>query len=214
MPDFSLEESFRRQGFKTVLGVDEVGRGCLAGPVVAGACLLKDGADRDALLTLGIDDSKRLTAERREVLAWIIPEFFVSSIGLASVDEINRAGIVRATARAMRRAIVNLKISRPIFILVDGYRVKFLPGGLKRQSNIIHGDQKSVSIAAASIIAKVYRDRLMKRLAGKFPLYNWGKNKGYGTEGHRLALGKYGLCRHHRIAFTGHLVINTSASLR
>lgn len=208
IPDFSFEESFWRQGIGTVAGIDEVGRGSLAGPVVAGAAFVKTPAAKEAILKLGIDDSKRLSAGKRRALAKIIPKYFFCAIGQASVEEINCVGIVRATGRAMRRAIIRIMNSefgiinrKSYFLIIDGYRMKYLPGGLARQLNIIKGDQKSVSIAAASIMAKVYRDTLMKRLGRRYPVYKWGSNKGYGTKLHLKALGKYGYCVLHRSVF-------------
>ena len=207
-PDFSFEESFWRQGIGTVVGVDEVGRGSLAGPVVAGAVFIKTPASKEAILKLGIDDSKRLSAGKRRALAKIIPKYFNSAIGQASVEEIDTLGIVRATGRAMRRAIIRIMNSefgimngKSYFLIIDGYKMKYLPGGLRRQLNIIKGDRKSVSIAAASILAKVYRDRLMANLSKQFPVYKWGRNKGYGTKLHIKALGKYGCCVLHRSVF-------------
>lgn len=208
LPGFAYEEIYWGKGIDYVIGVDEVGRGSLAGPVVAGAAFVKTPAAKEAILKLGIDDSKRLSAGKRRALAKIIPKYFFCAIGQASVEEINCVGIVRATGRAMRRAIIRImnyelriKNGNSLFLLVDGYKMKYLPGGLARQLNIIKGDQKSVTIAAASIMAKVYRDTLMKRLGRRYPVYKWGRNKGYGTKLHLKALGKYGYCALHRSVF-------------
>jgi len=210
MTDFYHEETFWRQGIDTVIGIDEVGRGSLAGPVVAGACCLKDQIFADLVLRLGIDDSKRLKAMRRMELSKIIKKYFQWGIGEADVIEINRWGIVRATGRAMRRALKNFQFpisnfqnNQKYFMLVDGFPVKYLPGGLKRQTAIIRGDQKSVTIAAASIIAKVYRDRLMIKLAREYPDYKWERNKGYGTGFHRRIIIKNGISLYHREKFIG-----------
>ena len=224
LPDFAFEEIYWGKGIDLVVGVDEVGRGSLAGPVVAGAAFIKTPAAKRAILKLGINDSKRLKEGKRRELAKIIPKYFNSAIGQASVEEINTLGIVRATGRAMRRAVNSILyqvssikhknnkipdtkyVIRDTFLLVDGYKMKYLPGGLRRQLNIIKGDQKSVSIAAASIIAKVYRDTLMKKLGRRYPVYKWGRNKGYGTKLHIKALEKYGYSDLHRSVFRWHVV--------
>ena len=248
-PNFSYEEELWNGGIYSVIGVDEVGRGALAGPVVAGAAVLKTKFQKKSknqiskkiqkpnsrinkILELGIDDSKRLTSRQREQIAREIPKYFLTGTGEASTSEINRMGIVRATSRAMRRAIwkirnpespdlfgageiqINFKIQNPdtkqnpskftlrnYFLLVDGRQVKYMPGGKGRQRAIIKGDQKSISIAAASIMAKVYRDRLMRKLSRQFRRYNWEQNKGYGTGIHRRAILEFGVCRLHRRVF-------------
>ena len=209
-PDFSIEQEYRDRGF-SVVGVDEVGRGALAGPVIAAAAFVKTTAAKAAILKLGIDDSKRLTAEKREMLLPFIEDYFLTSTGTSSVTEINKYGIVRATNLAMRRAVRNLYSAHPpgvfhtrgVCILVDGYPVKNLPGGLARQKAIIKGDRKSISIAAASIVAKVYRDKIMKSLGRLYSKYRWRQNKGYGTQFHRRALKNHGVCEQHRLLFDG-----------
>jgi len=200
-PDFRFEKGYWKKGYGVVIGVDEVGRGALAGPVVAGAVALKRG---DSLLGIGIDDSKRLAAKKREGLAKIIRKDAAVGIGEVGVAYINRHGIVKATQKAMRKSIANLKLHKnpKIFVLVDAFHVKYIPGvGLENQKAIIKGDQKSISIAAASIIAKVYRDKLMVRLGKKYPKYKWRENKGYGTEKHLAAIKKHGPTKLHRLAF-------------
>ncbi len=222
-PNFSYEEKYSSLGYNLVIGVDEVGRGAFAGPVVAGAVVLKVESAKLKVQSLGIDDSKKLSPHKREKLVPCIRKYFYCGIGQASVAEINRLGIVKATEKAMRRAINQLIALNPkskipsskqipnpnfqnpkqtTFILVDAFYVKYVSGvGLKNQKAIIHGDAISISIAAASIIAKVYRDNLMEKLARKYPKYHWGKNKGYGTEVHRNMIRKYGLTKLHRIQF-------------
>lgn len=174
-------------------GVDEVGRGALAGPVVAAAVILSPHAEID-----GVDDSKKLTPRRRERL---VPEiksrslaWAVSAAGLRFIDQHN---IANATFHAMRQAVRRLRI-QPELVLADGWRI---PGiGLPCQG-IIAGDAKSLSIACASIIAKVWRDRLMTRLAGRYPGYGLDRHKGYGTAAHLRALKKLGASPIHRRTF-------------
>ena len=215
LADFSYEEKLWRQGIEAVIGVDEVGRGALSGPVVAGAAMLKfkiqNSNDKSnskfkKILRLGIDDSKRLKSRERVRLVSEIRKYFFTAIGEATVEEINTLGIVGATGRAMRRAIKNFQLLNNFFLLIDGYVVRNLPGGKKRQMGIIKGDRKSVSIAAASIVAKVYRDRLMRRLSRQFPVYKWGLNKGYGTLVHRRALELNGKCQHHRLLYVDGII--------
>ena len=188
------ERGFWSRGIHVVAGIDEVGRGPLAGPVVAAAVILSPGSDG-----CGADDSKRLTAQQRAELA---TEIFRSAaavaIGAASAGEIDRINIRRATALAMRRALRRLPLE-PEHILVDGLAVPEL--GLEWQTAIVAGDQHVQSIACASIIAKVCRDRLMERLAAKYPLYGWERNKGYATDEHREALRQHGPSPHHRRSF-------------
>lgn len=216
-PDFSYEKIYWKRGCHFVIGVDEVGRGAFAGPVVAAAAGLKSLkliANRlkteGNILNLGIDDSKRLSPQKREQLDPLIKKYFHLGIGEASVYEINRYGIVKAVEKAMREAIKKLIMqeckNERMFLLIDGFRVKYIPGiGLKNQMGIIRGDQKSISIAAASIIAKVYRDSLMAKLSKGFDKYNWSKNKGYGTKEHREAIAKYGVCNLHREKYIDNL---------
>jgi ribonuclease HII len=171
-----------------------VGRGPLAGPVVAAAVVLSAGSDG-----CGADDSKRLTAQQRAELATeIFRTAAAVAIGAASAGEIDRINIRRATALAMRRALRRLPLE-PQHILVDGLAVPEL--GLEWQTAIVAGDQHVQSIACASIVAKVCRDRLMERLAVKYPLYGWERNKGYATDEHRDALRRHGPSPHHRRSF-------------
>lgn len=188
------EREFWSRGVQWVAGIDEVGRGPLAGPVVAAAVVLKPGSDG-----CGADDSKRLTAQQRnEIAAEILRSAAAVGIGAASAAEIDRVNIRRATALAMRRALRRL-CPAPEHILVDGLIVPEL--GLEWQTAIVDGDQHVHSIACASIIAKVCRDRLMERLARRYPVYGWDRNKGYATEEHREALNRHGPSPHHRRSF-------------
>lgn len=188
------EESLRQKGFSKVAGVDEAGRGPLAGPVVAAACILPQGAFIESL-----NDSKQLSAEQRERLFEEVVSlkgiFF--GLGSASVSEIDRYNILRATLLAMRRAVLALKI-QPDYLLIDGNRG---PKFSVPVETIVAGDAKSVSIAAASILAKVTRDRLMEEIDQKFPLYGFKRHKGYGTEEHRQAIMTHGPCPVHRKSF-------------
>lgn len=181
-----------------VAGVDEVGRGCLFGPVVAAAVILPTDVS-EQLIAAGVKDSKQLNASQRSRLALLIKDLAIDcKIGMASVKEIDRLNILQASLLAMKRAILKLKI-QPELCLIDGnQRVPFLPFP---QETIVKGDSKSVSIAAASIIAKVWRDDLIVRLAAKYPYYDLTNNKGYGTAKHRLGLQLYGASRQHRQSF-------------
>ncbi len=177
-----------------VAGVDEVGRGPLAGPVVAAAVIFPENCVID-----GADDSKKLTAAEREDLFTVIMERAVCvRLGAASSREIDRINILRATGLAMRRAVSGLYPAAE-HLLVDGLPMPEL--GLDRQTAIVGGDGAVHAIACASIVAKVCRDRLMCRLAARYPLYGWESNKGYSTPGHREALLLHGPTPHHRRSF-------------
>jgi ribonuclease HII len=192
MPDFVFEA--RAEGL--VCGIDEVGRGPLAGPVFAAAVVL----DRKRLprrLRRGIDDSKKLDRETREEYAAALRRVAIFGLGAASVAEIDRFNILQASFLAMRRALAALPV-RPTLALVDGNRAPHLPCAVE---TIIGGDGLSLSIAAASILAKVARDRLMQRLAGRYEGYGWHTNMGYATEEHRAAIVALGLTPHHRLSF-------------
>ena len=180
-----------------VAGVDEAGRGPLAGPVLAVAVVFPRGLPRD--LAQLIDDSKKLTAPARErALAALIRSGRAEiGIGAASVAEIDRINILHATMLAMRRAVMRLP-SLPDLVLIDGNRAPDLPCTTQC---CVGGDATSLSIAAASIVAKVTRDRAMHRLALRYPGYGWHENAGYGTAAHRAALHQHGPSRHHRAAF-------------
>ncbi len=192
-PHFKLEKASGGR----VAGLDEVGRGPLAGPVVAAAVVFPRGVPR-ALAKL-IDDSKKLTAERRLAASMAIYASGAAEIGVgaASVAEIERINILHASLLAMRRAVMRLP-SLPDAALVDGNQPPKLPCAVQC---VVGGDAISLSIAAASIIAKVARDRLMARLAVRFPHYGWETNVGYGTPAHCEAMARIGISAHHRRAF-------------
>lgn len=193
MPDFSLElESGGR-----VCGIDEVGRGPWAGPVMAAAVVLDRARTPDALCT-AIDDSKKLSAKRREELFDRILECAAGiGVGCAEVDEIDRLNILRATHLAMARALAALD-PPPASALVDGNQPPPLDCPVRC---VVKGDAVSLSIAAASIVAKVSRDRVMAALATAHPGYGWERNAGYGTAEHRAGLAQHGVTAHHRISF-------------
>jgi ribonuclease HII len=177
-----------------VAGVDEVGRGPLAGPVVAAAVILPEGCWIE-----GVDDSKKLTHDKRAALyEKIVSGCVCWGVGAASPTEIDRINIRRATALAMQRAIRHLSCP-PGHLLVDGLPVAEL--GLEWQTAVVDGDARVHCIGAASILAKVTRDRLMERLAARYPVYGWERNKGYGTAEHLEALERHGPTRHHRQSF-------------
>lgn len=189
--DFELECQSR--GYLRVAGVDEVGRGCLAGPVVAAAVILPAGE-----LPEGINDSKMLSPKRRAELSVLIKAIAVAhSIGFSTVEEIDEINILQATRLAMQRAVFALRPSAD-FLLIDG---KDLIDVSIPQRGIIRGDRLSVSIAAASIIAKVYRDDWMTELDAAYPGYEFAKHKGYGSEAHRRHLQAKGLSPVHRKSF-------------
>jgi ribonuclease HII len=173
-------------------GVDEVGRGCLAGPVVSAAVILKKNINLNLL-----KDSKKITFKKRVEIAKHIKLNSTYAIGLASVEEILNINILQASLLSMKRAI-NLLSIKPELILIDG---NFAPKGLKNFKTIINGDEKIKSISAASIIAKVYRDQLMIKLSEKFSNYAWERNFGYGTKAHIEGLKKFGITSHHRKGF-------------
>lgn len=186
-PDFQYEDECEGP----VAGLDEAGRGPWAGPVVAAAVIL-DRSDSPE----GLDDSKKLPARRREVLFQQIMGTAEVGIGIASVEEIDALNILRANDLAMCRAAAQIA---PTKLLIDGNRI---PKGLKVAAIcLVKGDSRSLSIAAASIIAKVTRDRLMLDLSRQFPGYGWETNQGYGTKGHRTGLERLGVTPHHRRSF-------------
>lgn len=194
-PTFKEENALWKRGYKFVAGIDEVGRGAFAGPVVVGAVVFP----RNFSPTDGINDSKLLKPRRREFLSRIIKkDAYCFSLAEISVWAINKYGIGKATQMAFRKAIRLLRV-KPDYLLIDAFYVRNM--NRKNQKPIKKGDQKSVSIAAASIVAKVHRDRLMKKLSVKYPQYKFAKNKGYGTKEHQKALKKFGLSRLHRTSF-------------
>lgn len=190
----ALERSLRTAGASHIAGVDEVGRGPLAGPVVVCAVIMP--ADRRAIA--GVTDSKQLkAAERERLAAQIQTEAVAVALTAASVAEIARWNIYQATARAMARAIGRLAV-RPDEVLVDGKPIKTL--GVPHHA-VVGGDATCYSIGCASIVAKVVRDRLMQRLAARHPGYGWESNAGYGTPAHIAGLREQGLTAHHRVSF-------------
>lgn len=199
MPDFLYENTAKQKGFTYVCGVDEAGRGPLAGPVCAAAVILKE----DAVIK-GLDDSKKLTEKKREELFDIIIEQSVAyGIAFASVEEIEEVNILGATYVAMCRAIEKLSI-KPDYVLIDGNRY---PPMLKTEGEtIVKGDSKSMSIAAASVLAKVSRDRLLLEYAKRYPQYSFEKHKGYGTKAHIEAIKRYGVLDIHRPSFLKKLI--------
>tara|TARA_B100000886_G_C20375020_1_gene471393 strand:+ start:323 stop:895 length:573 start_codon:yes stop_codon:yes gene_type:complete len=178
--------------YKIIAGVDEVGRGCLAGPVVSAAVILKKGVNLKNL-----KDSKKLTFEQRIDVSKDIKKNSFYSIGMASVREIEKLNILQASLLSMRRAILSLS-KKPDLVLVDGI---FAPQVLNKCKTVIKGDEKIKCISAASILAKVYRDKIMIKMSKKFKNYSWNKNFGYGTKQHILSLRKHGLTTMHRRNF-------------
>jgi ribonuclease HII len=193
MPDYSYEQAANASGFKYICGVDEAGRGPLAGPVCAAAVILPEGCEIE-----GLNDSKKLSEKKREALYPIILKKAVDYfIAFGSVEEIEEHNILNATYFAMNRAINGLK--QVDFALVDGNRV---PKDIKVPcATIVKGDSKSMSIAAASILAKVTRDRLLLEYDQKYPQYQFAKHKGYGTKLHTELIKEHGPCEIHRLSF-------------
>jgi ribonuclease HII len=197
-----FEKQAHDAGYRFVAGVDEVGRGCLAGPVVAGACIL----DISKPLPKGLNDSKKLTAAQRKRIAEELRENCVAyAVGSVDADEIDRINILQATFAAMRLAIDQLE-PQADFLLIDAVQLKGHP---LSQKSIIKGDAISASIAAASIIAKTHRDNLMSEYDKKFPHYGFASHVGYGTKQHFAALREHGPCRLHRKSFRGVLPIDS-----
>ena len=192
-PDYSLETSALSRGARVIAGVDEVGRGPLAGPVTAAAVILD--ASR---IPNGLNDSKKLTAKRREALSAELEAVAHIAVAHASVEEIDSLNILRASHLAMKRAVEGLPVT-PDYLLIDG---NLIPRGLSIPSEaVVRGDARSFSIAAASIVAKLCRDRIMWDLAQHYPGYGWETNMGYPSKSHRLALENLGVTPHHRRSF-------------
>ena len=193
------EEKAAAEGYKAVCGVDEAGRGPLAGPVCAAAVILPQGK-----IIAGVNDSKKLSEKKREALFEVIKAEALSyCIAYASVEEIESMNILNATMLAMKRAVEGLSV-RADFAMIDGNRLPQLDIDAEY---IIKGDAKSMSIACASILAKVSRDRLLYQYAEEFPQYGFDKHKGYGTKVHREALMQYGPCKYHRLSFLGKIPV-------
>lgn len=194
-PNLLEERKLARLGFLAVAGVDEVGRGAFAGPIVAAAVILPINFQIPA----GFADSKQVRPAKRRIFAEQIKKqarsYAIAEVGVA---KINKLGLGKAVQIAFRKALRGLKPAAD-FVLIDAFYVRHL--NRKNQKPIVKGDEKSASIAAASILAKVYRDNLMKKLAKKYPQYHFGKNKGYGTGEHQKAIKKFGLSAVHRKSF-------------
>ncbi len=200
-----FESHARQHGYQVIAGIDEAGRGPLAGPVVAAAVILPPGYGHPE-----INDSKQLTARRREFLYEVIKtDALAVGLGVIEAPVIDRINILQATLVAMRDAVTDLSLS-PDYLLIDG---KNRIDVQVPQKAIVKGDAKSISIAAASIIAKVSRDRIMEIYHRQFPQYNFLKNKGYGTVEHREAIHRYGRCKIHRLFFAVKSSLNNQTSL-
>lgn len=194
MPDYSYEKAAADSGFKLICGVDEAGRGPLAGPVCAAAVILPHGLEIE-----GLNDSKKLSEKKREALFDVITEKAAAyCVAYGTLEEIEEKNILQATFLAMNRAIEGLQVKAG-FALIDGNKI---PVNIKvPAAAIVKGDAKSMSIAAASILAKVSRDRLMLEYDKKYPEYQFAKHKGYGTKLHTDLIKQYGPCEIHRISF-------------
>jgi len=192
-PDLFHETEARAAGFSRIAGVDEVGRGPIAGPVTAAAVILDP-----ACIPEGLNDSKKLSEKRREALCALLMDCAQVSVAHATVAEIDDINILRAAHLAMERAIAGLDVA-PDMALIDG---NLIPRGLTLPARaIIKGDAASLSIAAASIVAKTRRDQLMRDLAQQFPGYGWERNAGYPSKSHKAALLNLGVTPHHRRSF-------------
>ena len=196
MPDYSFEKKVKENGYKTVCGIDEAGRGSWAGPVTAAAVILNPALLSCELLNQ-LDDSKKIKGPQRKAIFDEIQPKIIYGIGQASVKEIDDINILRATFLAMRRALKALGVI-PDYALVDGDK---LPGLYCASKAIVKGDSKSYTIAAASIIAKVTRDSNMVDLSQQFPGYGWERNAGYGTKEHQAALASLGVTSAHRKSY-------------
>ena len=190
----AFDSAIRAEGYPCLCGMDEAGRGPLAGPVCAAAVVLPNG-----LILPGLNDSKKLSEKKREALFDVIVENAISyAIAFASVEEIEALNILQADFLAMRRAVAALTVA-PDLVLVDG---NLIPPGLPYTARaVIKGDAQSASVAAASILAKVSRDRLMLALDEQYPSYGFAKHKGYGTQAHYEAIARYGITPVHRRSF-------------
>lgn len=199
VPQLEFTDEDQSSAATIVAGVDEVGRGALFGPVVAAAVILSPESAR-SLAEAGVTDSKLLSADRRLVLAQqILVSAIAAQVRYASVWEIDRLNILQASLLAMKRAVLKLSVV-PELCLVDGNQR--IPGLAIPQKTLVKGDQRSLAIASASILAKVWRDQLITRLALKYPHYDLSANKGYGTPAHKAALRQHGPSRWHRLSFS------------
>ncbi len=216
LPDISWETRYIKKGHRTIAGADEVGRGAWAGPVVAASVVLATPDKLEIfyqkILTLGlpVNDSKQVKPQKRHQTAlWLKQHVLAWGLGQPLPALINHLGILKATQMAFRQALLNAKASLPSrsldFLLVDAFYIPYVKTlTRKNQKAIIKGDAQVLSIAAASIIAKDFRDSLMRHLYLRYPHYCWGRNKGYGTPAHQQAILTHGPTRHHR-----HLYIST-----
>lgn len=194
MPDLSIENKYNGG---VICGVDEVGRGCLAGDVYACAVILSESFPKAVMVQL--QDSKKLTAKKREYLAKEIKENAIFSIGISTVEEIDDINILQASLLAMKRAIESLPKKAEV-CLIDGNKAPDLAN--RKVETVVKGDSISCSIAAASIVAKVERDAKMTELAKEFPYYMWENNAGYGTKAHLLGMNEFGVTKWHRKTFS------------
>ncbi|MDD4689759.1 MAG: ribonuclease HII [Eubacteriales bacterium] len=193
MADLLIEYTLKAEGYNLVAGVDEAGRGPLAGPVCAAAVILPDDFQAE-----GVNDSKKLTEKKRETLYdYIIENALAYAIEFADHKEIDEYNIRNATFRAMSRAVANLQVKAD-YVIIDGNAINYID---TPHSCVIKGDSKSLSIAAASILAKVTRDRFMDKLDKEYPMYGFKKHKGYPTKLHYEALKEHGPCPYHRMTF-------------
>lgn len=202
-PTFLEENIYWQRGIAYVIGLDEVGRGAFAGPIVAAGVIYKPNFKHSFLDK--VNDSKLVKPKLREELSELIKQYSLFyAIESIETKYINQHGIGKANIAVFRKVLKNmLKNFNDLnhFILIDGFHGKYLPGGIKKQKAIVGGDSISLSIASASIIAKVYRDNLMKEAANAYPNYLFEQNKGYGTKIHRDSIKTYGLCNIHRSSF-------------
>ena len=199
-----IERKLLFSGFRCIAGLDEVGRGALAGPVVAAAVVLRDIG---SFYITDLKDSKKIGKNKREFLYKLIIEKASDiGIGLSSPSTIDRINILKATLLAMTRAIASLS-QRPDYLLIDALKIPFIE---TEQESIIKGEDRCISIATASIVAKVYRDNLMKEFHKKYPIYLFNQNMGYGTKKHFAAIKTNGICPIHRKTFKGVIVSNTN----
>lgn len=195
MVDFEIEREYAAKGYKLICGIDEAGRGPLAGPVFAAAVILPDGCEID-----GLNDSKKLSEKKREALFDVIKEKALYwGIGSADEKEIDEINILKATFLAMKRAVENMGI-KPDLALIDGNQKPHISDGID-EVTVVKGDARSMSIAAASVLAKVSRDRFMLEMDGKYPEYEFYKHKGYGTKLHYEKIAEYGISEIHRKTF-------------
>ena len=193
-----IEDNLYSKGYKFVCGVDEAGRGPLCGPVVAAAVILREDDKIE-----GVNDSKKLSEKKREeVYERIMEKALAVGVGMSDVEVIEELNILNATKMAMKQAIDNLK-QRPDYVLIDGNQMINID---IEGETVVHGDAKSESIAAASIVAKVTRDRMLIEWDKEYPEYGFAKHKGYGTKAHVEAIGKYGLTQIHRPSFCAKFV--------